>query len=240
MGSQLLRCTCQTQVREMIRGGKLGKIVAIDQSWNYNGPRWHVPRSEDVAAIRQEDTDWNRWLLGRAPRPFDPRAYFEFRIFKDFSGGITDQWYSHAAGLAHFYLDTFIPDDTVSNGGVFAWDDVRQNPDTFQCASTFTKKKGLYDYSTTFGNAYGDHTVIRGTQGTLYSPGGEGSPQWWWVPELRSGWGSNIVFDSAPDPANPQPVLLPGDAEPPPISQDDNLKAHTDDWLACMRSRRTP
>jgi len=49
-----------------------------------------------------------------APRPFNPRQYFEFRIFKDFSGGITDQWYSHGAGLVHFYLDTFIPDDTVA------------------------------------------------------------------------------------------------------------------------------
>ena len=111
-------------------------------------------------------------------RPFDPRVYFEFRIFKDFSGGITDQWYSHGDGLAHFYLDTFIPDDTVSNGGIFAWHDVRENPDTFQCLSTFADKEVLYSYSTTFGNGYGDHTIIRGTRGTLYSPGGEGSPQW--------------------------------------------------------------
>jgi hypothetical protein len=100
MGSQWLSCPYQQQVREIIRSGKLGKIIAIDQSWNYNGPRWHVPKSEDVAAIREEDTDWNRWLLGRARRPFNPRMYFEFRIFKDFSGGITDQWYSHGSGLA--------------------------------------------------------------------------------------------------------------------------------------------
>ena len=75
-------------------------------------------------------------------RPFDPRVYFEFRIFKDFSGGITDQWYSHGSGLAHFYLDTFIPDDTVANGGIFAWHDVRENPDTFQCLSTFAEQAG--------------------------------------------------------------------------------------------------
>jgi hypothetical protein len=103
---------------------------------------------EEIAAIREEDTDWKRWLLGRAPRPFNPRMYFEFRIFKDFSGGITDQWYSRGSGLAHFYLDTFIPDDTVSNGGIFAWHDVRENPDTFQCSSTFADKQVLYTYST--------------------------------------------------------------------------------------------
>jgi hypothetical protein len=35
-------------------------------------------------------------------------------------------------------------------------------------------------------------------------------------------------------------VLPPGRTEPPSIDQDDNLKAHTDNWLACMRSRKTP
>jgi predicted dehydrogenase len=240
MGSQWLSCPYQQRVREFIRSGKLGKILSISQSWNYNGPRWHIPRDENVAALRERDTDWKRWLLGRPDRPFDPRIYFEFRIFKDFSGGITDQWYSHASGLAHFYLDTFIPDDTVSNGGIFAWHDVRENPDTFQSVSTFTKNEVLYTYSTTFGNAYGDHTIIRGTRGTLYSPGGEGSPQWWFVTEPRSLWGSNVVFDLHSGKAKPEPVLLAGRTEVPPIKQDDNLKAHTDNWLACMRSRKTP
>src|SRR5712691_11584012 len=234
MGSQWLSCPYQHRVREIIRSGKLGKIVSISQSWNYNGPRWHIPRDENVAALRERDTDWKRWLLGRPDRAFDPRIYFEFRIFKDFSGGITDQWYSHASGLAHFYLDTFIPDDTVSNGGIFAWHDVRENPDTFQSVSTFTKNEVLYTYSTTFGNGYGDHTIIRGTRGTLYSPGGEGSPQWWFVPEPRSLWGSNIVFDLHSRKSKPEPETR-GDSGPP----DFNLS--TSHWLrlaACADSSR--
>jgi predicted dehydrogenase len=237
MGSQWLSCPYQQKVRELVRGGRIGKVVSISQSWNFNGPRWHVPRDEDVAAIREQDTDWKRWLLGRAGRPFDPRVYFEFRIFRDFSGGITDQWYSHGSGLAHFYLDTFIPDDTVSNGGIFAWHDVRENPDTFQCVSTFAGSQVLYTYSTTFGNAYGDHTIIRGTRGTLYSPGGEGSPQWWFIAEPRSGWRSNAVFDLKSGSVKPEPVTLPGRPEAAPLHQDDNLKAHTDDWFRAMRSR---
>ena len=73
MGSQWLSCPYQQRVREIIRSGKLGKIVSISQSWNFNGPRWHVPKSEDVASLREKDTDWKRWLLGRPDRPFDPR-----------------------------------------------------------------------------------------------------------------------------------------------------------------------
>jgi predicted dehydrogenase len=240
LGSQWLSDPYQHKVRDMIREGRLGKIVAVSQSWNFNGPRWDVPNEPDILSIREQDTDWNRWLLGRAPRPFNPRMYFEFRIYKDFSGGITDQWFSHASGLTHFYLDTFIPDDIVSNGGIFAWHDVRENPDTFQCLSTFAQKEVLYSYSTTFGNGYGDHTIIRGTRGTLYSPGGEGSPQWWFTPENHSGWRSNVVFNLAPGKAEAQPVLIPGHPEPPPVKQNDNLKAHTDNWMHCMRTRQKP
>jgi len=241
MGSQWLSDPYQQKVRDIIRSGKLGKITKIEQSWNYNGPRWYLPKDPDIAAIREEDTDWERWLLGRKWRPFDPRVYFEFRIFKDFSGGITDQWYSHGSGLAHFYLDCFIPDDTVSNGGIFAWHDVRENPDTFACLSTFQEKEVLYSYSSSYGNAYGDHTVIRGTKGTLYSLGGEGSPQWWYLPEIKSRWGSNVVFDhSSGKKPEPELVAIPGHDEMPPIHQDDDQKYHTDNWLECMRSRKTP
>lgn len=237
MGSQWLSDPYQHQIRDIVRSGKLGKVVSISQSWNFNGPRWHVPKSEDVAALREQDTDWQRWLLGRPSRPFDPRVYFEFRIFKEFSGGITDQWYSHGSGLAHFYLDTFIPDDTVANGGIFAWHDVRENPDTFQCVSAFAKKQVLYTFSTTFGSGYGNHSMIRGTHGTLYSPGGEGCPQWWFTPETRSAWDSNVVFDLHATKANPELVTIPGHTEVPPLHQSDNLRAHTDDWFRCMRSR---
>jgi predicted dehydrogenase len=240
MGSQWLSDPHQHQVRDIVRSGKLGKIVSISQTWNYNGPRWHVPKSKDVAALRQQDTDWKRWLLGRPDRPFDPRLYFEFRIFKDFSGGITDQWYSHGIGLVHFYLDTFIPDDVVSNGGIFAWHDVRQNPDTFSAVATFQEKQVMSQFTTTFGNGYGDHTIIRGIRGTLYCPGGEGSPQWWYIPETSSGWSSNMVFDLHGGKAKPEPLLLPGETEPPPVGQDDDLKAHTDNWLSCIRNRKTP
>lgn len=37
--------------------------------------------------LREEDTDWNRWLLGKPYRPFDPHVYLEFRLYKDYSSG---------------------------------------------------------------------------------------------------------------------------------------------------------
>ncbi|MEA2064258.1 MAG: Gfo/Idh/MocA family oxidoreductase [Gemmatimonadota bacterium] len=241
MGSQWVSCPYQNKVRRLIRQGKLGKVTMIEQSWNYNGPRWHDSKDPDIAAIREKDTDWERWLLGRPRRPFDPVVYFEFRIFKDFSGGITDQWYSHAVGLAHFYLDTFIPTDTVSNGGIFAWHDVRQNPDNYSCLSTFAEKEVLHRYSSCYSNYYGDTTIIRGTEGTLYSGGGEGSPQWWFLPEEK---GSRVTDLSAEKDRlwgrKPELVTIPGHPEVPSLMQSDDSKPHMENWIECMRERKTP
>jgi predicted dehydrogenase len=238
MGSQWVSDPYHLAAREVVRSGKLGKITQLEQSWNYNGPRWHVPKSESIAALREEDTDWERWLMGRPARPFDPVVYFEFRLFQAFSGGITDQWYSHGAGLAHFFLDTFIPDDTVANGGIFAWPDVRENPDTIAIASTFADRGVLYKYGSCYANIFGSTTVIRGTLGTLYAIGGEGSPQWWYAPETYSGWGSNLVFGDPNAPAaKAVPVLPEGVTEIPPTSQTDDSKYHMDDWVRGMRAR---
>lgn len=239
MGSQWVSCPYHLAAREVVRSGKLGKITQIEQVWNYNGPRWHEPKDADIARLREQDTDWNRWLLGLPHRPFDPVVYFEFRLFKDFSGGITDQWYSHGSGLAHFFLDTFIPDDTVANGGIFRWRDVRENPDTFTCASTFEDLGVLYKYGSCYASNFGSRTVIHGDRGTLFAIGGEGSPQWWYVPETYSGWASNLVFgDSAAPAPKPEPVLPEGVTEIPSTSQSDDLKAHMDDWVRGMRTRK--
>ena len=43
MGSQWVSDPIQLKVREIIRSGKLGQITKIEQVWNDNNPRWHVP-----------------------------------------------------------------------------------------------------------------------------------------------------------------------------------------------------
>jgi predicted dehydrogenase len=59
-GSQWVSDPMQKKVREIVLSGKLGQITKIEQVWNDNGPRWHNPKDPDLAAIREEDTDWNR------------------------------------------------------------------------------------------------------------------------------------------------------------------------------------
>ena len=240
MGSQWVSDPYQIKVKEIVQSGKLGQITKIEQVWNDNGPRWHDPKDPDVAAIREQDTDWNRWLLGKPQIPFDPWKYFEFRIFRDYSGGITSQWLSHGIGLVHFYTGSAIPDSMVANGGIFAWPDIRQNPDTFQCLATYDAAQFLYSYSSSYGNRFGDYTCIRGKDGTLYAQGGEGSPRWFFIPEQAQ----EDAFDRFEGLAEmvkkgqAQLITLPGrEGELPPTHQSDDSKPHLSNWIDCMRAR---
>lgn len=241
LGSQWLSDPIQIKVRDIIRSGKLGQITKIEQVWNDNGPRWHDPNDPDVAAIREEDTDWNRWLLGKPYVPFDPWKYFEFRIFREYSGGITSQWMSHGAGLVHFYTDTAIPDSMVAHGGIFGWADIRQNPDTFQALATFDEKKFLYSYTSNYANRFGDYTCIRGKEGTLFSHGGEGSSRWFFIPEHQNLPGGFDFYEGIKE------AVKIGKAEIITTKEygmklasantNDNIPYHLDNWVDSMRSR---
>jgi predicted dehydrogenase len=241
MGSQWVSDPVQRKVREIVRSGRLGQITKIEQVWNDNGPRWHNPNNPNVAAIREEDTDWKKWLLDKPVVPFDPWKYCEFRIFHDYSGGITSQWMSHAIGLVHFYTDTAIPDTMVANGGIFGWPDLRENPDTFQALATYTESNLLYSYSSSYANKFGDYSCIRGKEGTLFAHGGEGSPRWFFIPEHLNLTGGFDFYEGLKE------AVKSGKAEMitteeygmklPPAALGDDSKFHMDNWADCMRSR---
>src|SRR5438874_6437927 len=65
---------------------------------------------------------------------------------------------------------TLFPYTTLfrSNGGIFAWHDGRENPDTFQ--ALFTYANGfLVSYATSFGNDAPSFTRIMGKNATMRS-----------------------------------------------------------------------
>ena len=109
-------------------------------------------------------------------RPFDPQLYFEFRLYHDFSSGIPDQWMSHGIDLVHFFMNDVPPRSVVAQGGVFAWHDGRENPDTFQALVEYPTF--LVSFSTSFGNDCDSFSRVMGKKATLVNIGGEGSPRW--------------------------------------------------------------
>src|SRR5208282_3130755 len=109
-------------------------------------------------------------------------VYCEFRLYKEFSSGIPDQWMSHAIDLVHWYMNDSIPHSVVAHGGIFAWHDGRENADTFQALLEYPKGF-LVSYSTSYGNDAPSSMRFMGKQGTLMNFGSEGGPRWKWVEE---------------------------------------------------------
>jgi len=217
----------QLAAREVVRSGALGDVSKYEIVWNYNGPRWRG--RPQVKQIRESDTDWKKWLMTKPDRPFDPQLYFEFRLFREFSSGIPDQWMSHGIDLVHFFLNDQPPRSVMAHGGVFAWHDARENPDTFQALVEYPSF--LASYSTSFGNDSDSFSRIMGKKGTLVNIGGEGSPRWKLVEERGN-------HEDNPNVERPERwVTLPGDDKPGPINIGDEDLSHLSNWFECLRSR---
>jgi len=268
MGTQHRSQAYPLAVRDIIRSGKIGSIVQIEQEWNVNEERWRfvgvdtgispeMLQDEKMewkswmygrkSQLREEDTDWKRWLLGKPDRPFDPHVYLEFRLYKDFSSGIFDQWLSHGSDLVHLWADETHPVSVVANGGIFVWKDDRENPDT--CVAAVTYPSGfLYMYKTTFGNSYRSFSRILGRNGTIENYGGEGASLF--ITTEEGGrrefdpWESGPVYKQAPlvrPPADRATMLqIPGAEPPNSLGPDDDDVGHLVNWLQATRSRKQP
>ncbi len=264
MGSQHRSEPYQLAVRDLIQSGRIGPIVHIEQEWNVNEERWRfVPwdtGSTDAmlqdremqwkewldrpSKLKEEDTDWKRWLLGKPYRPFDPHVYLEFRLYKDFSSGIFDQWMSHGCDLVHLWTNEAYPESVVANGGVFIWKDGRQNPDTAVAAVTYPKGF-LYTFKVNFGNSFRSFARIMGRDGTIANYGGEGATLYTVSKEggRDEYWGSvnsKGVPISAPEKDHEEVVKADGAPAPESREPDDDSLVHMMNWLKAMQARTPP
>ena len=223
----------QQAAQKIARSGALGDVSKVEIVWNYHGPRWRG--RPEVKQIREQDVDWSKWLLTKPARPFDPQLYFEFRLYKEFSSGIPDQWMSHAIDLVHWFMDDNYPTSVMSHGGVFAWHDGRENADTFQTLLEYPKGF-LVSYSTSFGNDAPSFTRYMGKKATLTNIGGEGSPRYQLIEEK----GTHEDDADIDRKRASKYVSLPGEKGMPPMGIDDLTLEHMANWFECMRSREQP
>ena len=136
VGTQRRSTPAYQHAYEYIKSGAFGDIVMVEMTWNVNQPgRWRRP--DVVPLLKEEDTDWKRFLMNSPYEPFDARKYLEFRLFWPYSSGIPDQWLVHQIDTVHWFTGYPHPRSVVANGGIYAWKDGRRNWDTFT---------GVYDY----------------------------------------------------------------------------------------------
>lgn len=129
IGSQRRSGANYHAANEFVKSGKFGPITMVELTWNVNQPgRWRRP--DMVALMKEQDTDWKRFLMNRPMVPFDARKHLEFRLFWPYSSGLPGQWMCHQIDTVHWFSGLSHPRSCVANGGIYVWKDGRTNWDT--------------------------------------------------------------------------------------------------------------
>lgn len=237
VGTQRRSTPSYMRAKDYLDSGKFGDIIMADMTWNVNQPgRWRRPKL--VPMLKQEDTDWKRYLINRDPKiPFDARKYLEFRLFWPFSSGIPDQWMVHQIDTVHWFTGIPHPRSVVANGGIYLWKDGRTNFDTMTAVFDYhdaQKNKGFQViYSSRQTNEAG------GTKEIYFSNGGTLNLD---TNKVSSEGGLKDKYAKEMD---KQPNLL----EPLTLSDEGGVEtsantgvdkqtvAHMRNWMECVRSR---
>ena len=239
IGSQRRSGANYHAANEFIRSGQFGDIVMVEMTWNVNQPgRWRRPAL--VAEIREQDTDWNRYLMNRPYEPWDPRKYLEYRLFWPYSSGIPGQWMAHQIDTVHWFSGYDHPRSVAANGGIYLWKDGRENFDTMTAVFDYGPKddpsKGFQVvYSSRFTNSAG------GVKELYYSNGGMLNLD---TNKITPHGGLTEHHARA---MNMEPNLLP-EMDLPSVTAvtaadtgTDNMTLnHMRNWMECVRSRKEP
>jgi predicted dehydrogenase len=240
IGSQRRSGTNYMAAAEFIQSGKFGPIKMVELTWNVNQPgRWRRPAL--VAQLKEEDTDWKRFLLNRPYDTFDPRKYLEYRLFWPYSSGLPGQWMSHQIDTVHWFSGLKHPRSAVANGGIYMWKDGRKNWDTLTAVFDY----GPADDSTTGFQVSFASRMDNGNENPAeiyYSNGGELNLI---TNKVTPNGGLTKKFA---DEMNMQPNLLPelSLAQTEKVVTSANTGGdiltsnHIRNWMECVRSRKQP
>jgi len=122
------------------------------------------------ADANPQNTDFAKFL-GNAPKhAFDKQRYFQWRLYWDYSGGISTDLLVHQTDIVNFMCNKTVPKSCIASGGVYRWTDKtddRDVPDTLSAIYEYPDNFHI-NYSCYFGNDhYGYGEQIFGNEGTI-------------------------------------------------------------------------
>jgi predicted dehydrogenase len=199
--------------KEIIDSGRLGQITFVQTYW------YQHARAGNYAPVAMDRLDWKRWLGPAADQPFRPERFYQWRHYWDFGGGCLTDLMTHWIDVVHWYMDVDAPLSAAAIGhnyNIKLW----EAPDTVTATLEFPKNF-MASYVGTYVSKVDDGGLeFRGDLGTLK------------IDRTR------LAF-YRDDAANVPGTLAP---EPETIvrSSGDGTLTHMQNWLDCIRSRKTP
>ena len=157
--------------KQIIQSGALGKVNQIRMENHRATPEgaWIYPVPPDAS---MSTIDWNRFIGPSTARAFDPKVFFRWRCWWEYSGGVATDLFVHLLTALHEMMSVDAPKSVVSHGGIYRWNDGRTVPDLMQ--SVFEYPEGfLASMHVNLGNGRGsgNNIIISGTDATLVFTG---------------------------------------------------------------------
>jgi predicted dehydrogenase len=169
VGMQNRSNSLYAKAKEMVAAGMIGEVHYTRAFWYRNSlddaPAWRYAIPPDST---ERNTDWVRFLGDAPKRPFSKPRFFQWRLYWDYSGGISTDLLVHQTDITQFVLDKPAPVSCMATGAILRWtEDDREVPDTF--SAIFEYAGGFHiNYSCYFGNdhfGYGEQFM--GNEGTI-------------------------------------------------------------------------
>ncbi|MEO8660187.1 MAG: Gfo/Idh/MocA family oxidoreductase, partial [Bryobacteraceae bacterium] len=152
------------KTRELIQGGRIGKVTWAQGSYNrnarvclfnQNGQAYLIDPAAGPSAKGADHIDWDMWLghqFGLAPKiPYNPEHFFRFRKYWAYSGGVaTDLLYHKLAPLLIGITgpNGEYPRRVNSSGGLYIEKDGRDIPDVFMMNADYASEFSVFLTST--------------------------------------------------------------------------------------------
>ncbi len=171
VGTQNRSNSLYQKAKEMVAQGMIGQVHYVRAFWYRNDvPSKPIWRYAIPAGASPENTDWKRFLEGAPDRAWDPRRFYQWRLYWDYSSGIPTDLLVHQTDITNFVTGKTTPLSCVASGGVYKWTDPgddRDCPDTFSAIYEYPDKFHIL-YSSYFGNEhYGYGEQFMGDEGTI-------------------------------------------------------------------------
>src|SRR5690349_9730520 len=171
VGTQNRSSSLYKKAKEMVKQGMIGDVHYVRAFWYRNGlpnePSW---RYVIPAEATPQNTDWLKFLGTATKREWDPHRYFQWRLYWDYSGGISTDLLVHQTDIVNFMLGKTVPKTCMASGGVYRWTDKSDDRDVPDCLSAVYdyQDKLQVNYSCYLGNEFfGYGEEICGNEGTI-------------------------------------------------------------------------
>jgi predicted dehydrogenase len=199
--------------KQIIDSGELGQITFVHTYW------YQHARAGTYAPVTMDKLDWKGWLGPAPDQPFRPERFYQWRHYWDFGGGCLTDLMTHWIDVVHWYMNVDAPLSAVTtarNHNIKIW----EAPDTVATTLEFPKN---------FMTAYLGTYVSRVDDGGLEFRGERATLK---IDRARLAvYRDDAAF--AAGSLTPEPEILVR-------SSGDGSLAHLQNWIDCIRSRKTP